>query len=86
MQTIPKLPNLEWKLSNGIVSNQLIRKWEFNIQIIKWLDGQKNNAFDMMLLYPVESGNYIRLMKKGRKVRDDYQIELKNIVNTKIVE
>ena len=66
MQTIPKFPNLEWQLSNRIVSNQVIRMWEFNIKITKWLDGQESNAFDRMLLHPVECGNYIRLMKRGR--------------------
>ena len=86
MQTIPKFPNLEWQLSNRIVSNQVIRMWEFNIKITKWLDGQESNAFDRMLLHPVECGNYIRLMKRGRDVRNDYLIELKNITDAKIVE
>lgn len=49
-----------------IVSNQVIRKWEFNIQVIKWLDGKSNKTFDKMFLYPIESGNYIELNGKGR--------------------
>ena len=77
---------MEWQLCHRIVSNQVIRMWEFNIKIAKWLDGQESNAFDRMLLHPVEYGNYIRLMKRGRNVHNDYLIELKNITDAKIVE
>ena len=77
---------MEWQLSNRIVSNQVIRMWEFDIRIAKWLDGQESNAFDRMLLHPMECGNYIRLMKRDHNVHNDYLIELKNITDTKIVE
>ena len=87
MQTISKSPNLEWQLSNGIVSNQVIRKWEFNIQVIKWLDGKKNKTFDKILLYPIESGNYIELRKKEGHITLEghvgYIIELKNLFDIK---
>ena len=86
MQTIPKVPSLEWQRSNRIVSNQVIRVWQFNIKIIRWLDGQENNPFDRMILYPIEMGNYIRLMREKGDVCNDYLIELKNIFDIKTVE
>ena len=86
MQTIPKVPPLEWQQSNRVVSNQLIRIWQFNIKIIRWLGGQESNPFDRMILYPVEMGNYIRLMTEKGDARNDYLIELKNIIDTRILE
>jgi hypothetical protein len=64
----------EWQRSNWIVSNQVIRKWQFNIKIIRWLDGQESDPFDRMILYPVEMGNYKRLMTEGN-ARNGYLIQ-----------
>ena len=75
MQRIPKVPPLEWQRSNRIVSNQVIRIWQFNIKIIRWLDGQGSNPFDRMFLYPVEMGDYIRLMTEKGDVRNGYLIK-----------
>jgi hypothetical protein len=36
MQTISNPPNLEWQLANGMVSQHLIKDWEFDIEAIKW--------------------------------------------------
>ncbi|HKG87405.1 MAG TPA: hypothetical protein VKA95_03700 [Nitrososphaeraceae archaeon] len=85
MQTISNIPDLEWQLANGMVSQDLIREGEFDIEVIEWLDGNKNNAFNKMFLQPIESGNCIELMNKDS--RDYYYlIKLKNLVNVRIIE
>jgi hypothetical protein len=53
--------------------------------VIKWLDGQTNKTFDKMLLYPIESGNYLELRKNG-KSHVGYIIELKNLLDIKVAE
>ena len=86
MQTISNSPNLEWQLANGMVSQHLIKVWEFDIEVIKWLDGKRNRAFNKMFLHPIESGNYIELNKKDNRDHHGYIIKFKDLVNVRVIE
>lgn len=86
MQTISNIPDLEWQLANGMVSKHLIREGEFDIEVVEWLDGKKNKAFDKMFLHPIETGNYIELKKKDSKDSRSHIIKLKNLVNSRLIE
>jgi hypothetical protein len=54
MQTISNSPDLAWQLANGTVSKHLIRDWDFDIEVLKWLDEKKSKAVDKVFLYRIE--------------------------------
>jgi hypothetical protein len=53
MKTVSNHPDLEWQITKGIVSQNLIAELDFDIEVIKWLDGKKNKAFNEMFLHPI---------------------------------
>jgi hypothetical protein len=54
---------------NPIVGNDLLEKSEYDVEIVKWVDGStKDNKINKMILRPVEAGNMVELCR-GKDVQ-----------------
>jgi hypothetical protein len=50
-----------------MVGNDLLDKSEYDVEIVKWIDGSTNdNGIDKMVLRPIEAGNMVELCNGGQ--------------------
>jgi hypothetical protein len=51
-----------------MVGNDLLEKPEYDVEMIKWIDGSADIKKNKMILRPIESGNMVELCN-GKEVR-----------------
>jgi hypothetical protein len=51
-----------------MVGNDLLEKSEYEVEMVKWIDGSADNKINRMILRTIESGNMVELCK-GKEVR-----------------
>jgi hypothetical protein len=51
-----------------MVGNDLLEKSEYEVGMVKWIDGSADNKINRMILRTIESGNMVELCK-GKEVR-----------------
>jgi hypothetical protein len=51
-----------------MVGNDLLEKSEYEVGMVKWIDGSADNKINRMILRPIESGNMVELCN-GKEVR-----------------
>jgi hypothetical protein len=50
-----------------MVGNELLDKSEYDVEIVKWIDGSTNdNGIDKMVLRPIEAGNLVELCNSNQ--------------------
>lgn len=46
-----------------MVGNDLLGKSEYDVEIVKWIDGSTNHEINKMILRPIEAGNMIEFCR-----------------------
>ena len=54
-------PDINWRMAHSMVASELVRSFEYRIQLIKWIDDKPNEYYNRMIIHPIEKGNYMGL-------------------------
>ena len=79
-QDIPdrKPPSVEWRIAHSMIAPELIRSFEYEIQVIKWIDGKPNEYYNRIIIHPIEKGNFIEFTNEEDR-QHKMRVEIKNL-------
>ena len=77
-------PDINWRIAHSMVASELVRSFEYPIQLIKWIDDKPNEYYNRMIIHPIEKGNYM-VIKNDLNKETVLTIEIKDLVDVSVI-